>query len=177
MDRELDAHLVLTGLPGSGKSTVGQLVAARLGWPFLDFDVEIERREGLGVPQLFAERGEAGFRALEAGLTRELAAAGGMVLAPGGGWIADPANVALLRPPACIVYLRVTPETALRRMGEQRATRPLLQHPDPIANLRALLARRAAAYEAADHVVDAEVVDIQRLVEIVAKLAPSNRLR
>ena len=81
---QIDGHLVLVGLPGSGKSTVGRAVAKRLSRPFLDFDAELERRAGISVARIFAERGEAAFRGLEYSLTQELAAAPPMVLAPGG---------------------------------------------------------------------------------------------
>lgn len=156
-------HLVLVGLPGSGKSTVGEAVAARLGRTFLDFDVEIARREMMSVAELFAQRGEPHFRTLERRLTEELTELGNMVLAPGGGWMADPANVALLRPPATVVYLRISPRTALARMGALAATRPLLSRPRPLAELERLLAERRAAYESADLIIDVETVDIQKV--------------
>ena len=77
-------HHVLVGLPGSGKSTVGAMVADRLGRTFLDFDTEIERREGMPIAQIFGERGEAAFRQLERKLTEELREFGNMIVAHGG---------------------------------------------------------------------------------------------
>src|SRR6185503_1973015 len=93
-------HIILVGLPGAGKSTVGALVAEKLGRTFLDFDAEIERREGMPISQIFGERGEAGFRQLERKITEELKDFGNMILSPGGGWVMDQEGVALLRPPA-----------------------------------------------------------------------------
>lgn len=164
-------HLVLVGLPGAGKSTVGRAAAERLGWPFLDFDEEIERRESRSITRIFAESGEEYFRQRELELTEALRDAPGMVLSPGGGWITSARAVATLRPPARILYLRVRPEIALRRLGAERATRPLLQRPDPLAELRGLYDRRRALYETADHALDTEAYTFQQLIEKVAELA------
>ena len=166
-------HLVLVGLPGAGKSTVGLALAERLGRSFLDLDREIERREGASVSALFAERGEHYFRQRERELTEELRQSGGMVLSPGGGWITNPDVVALLRPPARIIHLQVRPETALERLGPELRTRPLLMRPDPLAELRRLQADRKALYAAADVAVDTEGLDIQRVVAKLAELAGS----
>src|SRR5687767_1646822 len=141
-----DGHIVLIGLPGAGKSTIGRSVADRLGRPFLDFDTEIERREGLSVARIFAERGEPAFRTLEVALTRELVAAPPMVLAPGGGWVTNPGVIDLLRPPARIVHLRVSPTEAVRRLSRARIVRPLLLGPDPQAVMHDLWDRRAGLY-------------------------------
>jgi len=165
-------HLILVGLPGVGKSTVGAAVAECLGRPFLDFDAEIERRAGKSVAEIFAERGEAAFRELERALTEEVRTAPSMVLAPGGGWVAVEGNVALLRPPGRIIFLDARPETVLRRLGEERFRRPLLSGADPLGALRQLLADREPAYRSADHVIDAEVTRFQELIRVIAELAP-----
>jgi shikimate kinase len=160
---------VLVGLPGSGKSSVGRRLARRLGLPFVDLDVAVERRAGRSIPELFAG-GEAEFRALEAAMSAELAASPPLVLAPGGGWMANAAAVAPLRPVGRIIYLRVTPETAIRRMGAGRMRRPLLAGPDPVGALRALLDRRAEAYARSDLVVDTEGLTLQQVTSTVAAL-------
>ena len=164
-------HLILVGLPGAGKSTVGLAAAERLGRTFLDLDKEIERREGATISALFAERGEHYFRQRERELTEELKLVGNMVLSPGGGWITNPEVVALLRPPARIIHLKVRPETALERLGPERQTRPLLMRPDPLAELKKLHAEREALYMAADWTIDTERLAIQRVVDKVAELA------
>jgi shikimate kinase len=165
-------HVVLVGLPGSGKTSVGRALAARLGRPFVDFDEEIERREGRLISRIFAERGELHFRALERRLTEEMRdAGGGMVLAPGGGWVTVPRVVELLRPPAVVIYLASQPATALDRMGARRDLRPLVASPDPLAALNRLLAERGDLYEAAsDLIVDTEQLDLQGVTEQVANL-------
>src|SRR5262245_821539 len=96
-------HVILVGLPGAGNTSVGRAVAQQLGRAFLDLDEEIERREGRTVSQIFAESGEAYFRKKERHLTEELREAGLMVLAPGGGWIANADVVTMLRPPGRMI--------------------------------------------------------------------------
>ncbi|GAC1477843.1 MAG: shikimate kinase [Gemmatimonadaceae bacterium] len=170
-------HVVLVGLPGSGKSTVGPALAARGGRGFLDFDAEIERREGRSIAQIFAENGEHYFRQKERALTEELKATGNMVLAPGGGWITEPENVALLRPPARIIYLKVRPETALKRLGPERATRPLLLRPDPLGEMKRLLVQRAPLYEAADYTIETDSLAAPVVVTKAAELIVTLRGR
>jgi shikimate kinase len=164
-------HLILIGLPGSGKTTVGQAVAQKLGRTFLDIDLEIERREGRSVGQIFGEKGEAYFRKKEREITEELKLCGNMIVSPGGGWAADPDNVALIRGSAKIVYLKVTPATALKRLGPMRQMRPLLSRPDPLGELNRLYEARKGAYEAADHVINTELLDPQRVIDRVTELA------
>jgi len=168
-------HLILVGLPGSGKTTVGQAVAERLGRTFLDLDLEIERREGLSIAQIFAEKGEAYFRKKERELTEELKLVGNMVVAPGGGWATDPEVVRMVRPPSRLVYLKVLPDTALKRLGPMRVMRPLLSRPDPLSELKRLYHDRRKAYEAADHAVDTELYGLQRVIDKVVELASSRR--
>lgn len=156
-------HLILVGLPGCGKTSVGRALATELARPFVDFDEEIERRESQPVARIFAERGEAHFRAREKQLTEEMrAAGGGMILATGGGWITIPGVVELLRPPGAVIYLVARAETALERMGSLRDRRPLLAAPDPLMALKRLRDERGRLYEsAADFVVDTEPLAVQ----------------
>jgi shikimate kinase len=167
-------HLILVGLPGAGKSTLGRKVAKRLGRPFLDFDAEIERREGTTVAQIFAKHGEPYFRERELELTRELVGGGGMVLAPGGGWIMIPGALALLRPPGRMIYLRVRPEVALRRLERAQHVRPLLQVSEPLSELRRLLAERESAYRLADLVLDTDLIVTQDVMSSIARLASAS---
>jgi shikimate kinase len=166
-------HLVLVGLPGSGKSTVGAMLATKLGRPFMDFDVEIERREGMPISQIFGERGEAAFRQMEVKVTQELKGRGNMILAPGGGWVTDAAAVSLLRPPAVMIYLRVRPETALRRLAGAVGSRPLLNRPDPLAEMNKLLEQRRAAYQGSDHEIGTELLTPEQVTAQIAALVAS----
>jgi shikimate kinase len=94
-----------------------------------------------------------------------------MVVAPGGGWVTNKGVVEVVRPPATLIYLKVRPETALARLGAQRAARPLLSRPDPLGELKRLLAERESLYAGADHVISAETIDLQHLVQKLAELA------
>jgi shikimate kinase len=163
-------HLILVGLPGVGKTTIGRAAARKLGREFLDFDREIERRSGLDVREIFRLKGEEHFRELEFALTKELSAAGGMVLSPGGGWITQQRSVELLRSAGRIIYLRASPEAVARRLRRVE-TRPLLAGRDPVVALRELYQKRRALYETADTVLDAERFARQQLIAKVVELA------
>lgn len=169
--RQTDRHLVLIGLPGAGKSSLGRAVARRLDRPFLDFDVEIERRSGYTIAQIFAQQGEAAFRQMEVDLTRELVAAPPMVLAPGGGWVTNSGVLAILGPRSSIIHLRVSPREALRRVSRSKAVRPLLRTADPLATMEALWISRAELYALADVEITTEVHDTQRVIDTIVALA------
>ncbi|MDQ2667630.1 MAG: shikimate kinase [Gemmatimonadota bacterium] len=164
------AHVILVGLPGAGKSTVGRLLSRRLGVGFLDFDSEIVKRAGMPITEIFAKGGEDAFRSLERTLSEEVAAmTGSLVLAPGGGWVSQPDVVALLRRRSRLVYLRISPAGAVRRMGRRMSTRPLLQKADPRRELERLLASRRSVYETAELVVDVENLDAQRVADDIMR--------
>jgi shikimate kinase len=160
--------VVLVGLPGSGKSAAGRVAAGLLGAPFADLDEMIVLATGRSIPELFADPGEAGFRALERGaMTRALAAAP-QIIAPGGGWAAQPGN--LEQAAAClVVHLRVSPDVAAARLAEDR-DRPLLQG-DPLGRLERLWRERERFYRRADAEVDTDARSPREVAEVVAELA------
>jgi shikimate kinase len=168
--RRSSPHLILVGLPGVGKTTIGRAAARQLGRQFLDFDQEIERRAGMSVREIFRLQGEEHFRALEFALTKELSGSGGMVLSPGGGWITQQGSVELLRSSGRIIYLRASPESVARRLRRVE-TRPLLAGRDPVVALRELYAKRQALYETADVVIDTEGLARQQLISRMVELA------
>lgn len=164
-------HLVLVGLPGAGKSTVGALVAAALGRPFVDLDAVLERRAGRTVAEQFAAEGEAAFRAAEAALSAELAAREPAVIAPGGGWMTNAAARGALAPAARTVYLRVRPATAAARLADGGPLRPLLAGArEPVRAVAELLVRRGPAYEGADAAVDADADGPAAVADAVVRL-------
>ena len=148
-------NIVLIGLMGVGKTTVGRLLAHVLDRPFVDTDAVVEQEAGTSVAQIFATAGERRFRALEAAAVRKVAALRGQVVAVGGGAVLDPANVTQLRSTGDLVLLDGDPITLSQRVGDA-ASRPLLSgEADTAARLATLRATRAAAYSAAAaHVVD-----------------------
>ena len=169
---ETAAHLILVGIPGAGKSTVGREVARRLGWRFVDLDEEIVAREGMSVREIFAEHGETYFRALERAATVRLAhSTSAAVVAPGGGWITVPGLVGLVRPPSRLIWLQVSPSRALERLGDAVRTRPLLAGADPKAALSALLAAREAFYLQADHTLSVETMAASEAADAILPLA------
>jgi shikimate kinase len=172
---ELDSagvpHIVLVGLPGSGKSSLGKALADELGRNFIDIDSEIERRELVSIGEIFATRGEKHFRNLEKKVTEELAKVSGFVIAPGAGWIANEGCLELLRPPAMLIYLQIQPDRALKRMGAQASGRPLLRHPDPLAQLTKMLAEREPLYLLADHTVRVDFVREKEALTTIVALA------
>jgi shikimate kinase len=143
-------RIVLVGLPGAGKSSVGRIVAAALGWRFIDLDAEIVRRTGRSIAELFRSDGEAAFRALERDLTVELCSGSRLVLAPGGGWAAQPGLLEQLPERSAVVWLQVSPAEAIRRLRGSPQDRPLLAGPDPLAALDALAQHRTESYARAD---------------------------
>jgi shikimate kinase len=144
-------RVVLVGFMGAGKTTVGRRLAARLGWRFVDLDRRVETRTGRRVAELFAERGEAGFRAEELDAARELAQADACVVAAGGGaWVQD-ATRAALQQGALSVWLDADFETLVARLPRD-GSRPLVSSRE---RMRALLEARRPAYGLADLRVDA----------------------
>jgi shikimate kinase len=169
-DRPSHPHLILVGLPGVGKTSIGRAAARQLGRKFLDFDEEIERRAGMNVREIFRLKGEEHFREQELALTIELSATNGMILSPGGGWITQQGSVELLRSTGRIIYLRASPEAVARRLRRVE-TRPLLAGRDPVVALRELYAKRQALYETADVTLDTERLARQQLIAKVVELA------
>jgi shikimate kinase len=141
----------LVGMPGSGKSTVGPVLAERLGVPFVELDAEIERADGRTVREIFERDGEARFRELEAAALTDAAARDPSVVSCGGGVVLEPANRVTLRATGVVVFLAVPLEVLAARVAPAE-DRPLIRHE---GDLERLLAERDPLYrEFAAHVVD-----------------------
>jgi len=149
-------RVLLVGFMGSGKSTVGRLLADALGWEFVDLDDEVERDQKRSVAAIFAESGEPRFRAVEARLGERLLARDRVVLAAGGGWAATPGRLRSLPEGTLSVWLKVGPDEAVRRAAPLAGARPLLAGADPVGAARKLLSAREPFYAEADLEVDTE---------------------
>ena len=166
-------NVILVGLSGSGKTSIGRAAARELHWPFIDFDTEIEHRQHASVAQIFERYGEQRFRELEQELTRELVTCKGTIMSAGGGWVTNRESVALLRQTGRIIYLRASPELLVARLATARVRRPLLEGDDPLDMLTRLYESRRSLYEEADLVIDTEVFDRKQLIEQVRQYAVS----
>lgn len=157
--------LVLVGMMGSGKSAVGRRIANRLGIPFVDADSEIEAAAGMTIPEIFAQRGEAEFRAGERRvIARVLATQAPLVLATGGGAFMNEETRARIGQAGVSLWLRAEFDVLMRRV-RKRSNRPLLQNPDPEGTLKRLIAERDPVYALADLTVLSRDEPIEVVVE------------
>lgn len=138
-------HVILVGLPGSGKTTVGRLAGAMLGAPFTDLDADIEARAGKSVVRIFREDGEAAFRALELAAGEAVLRGPPGIVAPGGGFVADAARRRLALENGLVIYLQVRPAVAAERIAAEGG-RPLLDSGDLPSRIGELLTQREGAY-------------------------------
>jgi shikimate kinase len=160
-------RLVLVGLPGSGKSTVGRQLSRRLQLPFFDSDQVIEQRLGCSIREYFEHEGEDRFRDLESTVLDDLTMGEAGVISTGGGAVLRPVNRQRLRERGQVVYLRSTPEELIRRLRHDRK-RPLLQVADPLQRLRDLYAQRDPLYrETAHFVIETGRPSVATLVNMI----------
>ena len=164
------AHIILTGFMGTGKTEVGRRLARALGRAFVDTDRLVEVKAGRSIAAVFAEEGEAGFRALERDAIAEACALPDAVIATGGGALVDPENRRRLAAAGPVVCRTASPEEILRRIGDP-ASRPLLADAptaaDRLRRIRDLLAARATVYGSATHTIDTTGLGLDRVVERV----------
>jgi shikimate kinase len=164
--------IVLVGMMGVGKSSVGRRLAARLSIPFVDADSEIEKAADMTIPEIFARHGEPYFRSGEARVIARLLENGPQVLATGGGAFMNADTRALIKLKGVSVWLRADFDVLLRRTSKRRSDRPLLQTEDPAETLRALLAEREPTYALADLTVQSREVPHEAIVaDVMTALA------
>jgi shikimate kinase len=169
--------LVLVGMPGAGKSSIGRQLAKRIAWPFHDSDTELEGRFACSVRSFFEREGEAAFREAESRVLDELTLLGEQVLATGGGVVLRDANRQLLAERCTVIYLRCSPDELFRRLRSD-TQRPLLQVSDPRTKLRELHAERDPLYRSVAHfvlecgrsTVPAQVAKVMAMLELSGEI-------
>jgi shikimate kinase len=164
--------IVLVGMMGVGKSSIGRRLGARLGVPFVDTDSEIETAAGgMAIADIFARHGEAAFRTLEARVIARLLEGGPQVLATGGGAVMNDDTRAAIKAKGVSIWLSADVDVLMRRISKRRHERPMLHTDDPAATLRQLLADRAPVYAQADLTVQSREVPHEAIVsEIITAL-------
>jgi shikimate kinase len=168
--------VVLVGMMGAGKSSVGRRLAARLGIPFVDADSEIEQAAQMSIPEIFAKYGEAAFRSAEARVILRLLDGGPQVLATGGGAFMNADTRAAIGAKGVSIWLKADLDVLIRRV-KRRSDRPLLHTEDPAETLRRLLAERSPTYQQADLTIHSREVPHEKIVdEILAALPRHPRL-
>lgn len=161
---------MLVGLPGAGKTTVGRIVAEKLGAGFFDTDSIIVRKMQMPVSRIFAEHGEIKFRAIEQEAMAQAISGPPAVISPGGGWIAQPGAIHSAKDKAFVVYLKAMALTASKRVTGE-GTRPLLVGADPVEAMRVLFKEREPFYLQADAEVKADIKTPAQLADEIVALA------
>lgn len=177
MQQSVLSNVALIGFMGTGKSLLGQMLARRWGWRFVDTDSLVEERVGYSVAQIFERFGEEYFRQRETEVLRSLEPQRHLVIATGGGAPTRPENVRSLRRHAVIVLLTAKPEVILQRVQPVHTRPKLASAPDPLTEIRRLLRERETAYACADIRVDTSALSpeeaVQRIEELLQAWKPT----
>jgi shikimate kinase len=164
LSRLAGRSVVLVGMMGVGKSSIGRRLAARLGVPFVDADTEIEKAAGMSIPDIFARHGEADFRSGEARVIARLLDGGPQVLATGGGAVMNADTRQQIKAKGVSIWLNAELDVLMRRINKRKNDRPMLQTADPAARLRELLVEREPFYRLADLTVQSREVPHEAIV-------------
>src|SRR5580692_6986199 len=162
--------IVLVGMMGVGKSSIGRRLGARLGVPFVDADSEIESAAGgMAIADIFARHGETAFRTLEARVIARLLEGGPQVLATGGGAVVNADTRAAIKVKGVSIWLNAEFDVLMRRINKRKSDRPMLQTADPAATLRQLLVEREPFYARADLTIQSREVPHDAIVSEIVK--------
>lgn len=173
---QLGRNLVLVGLMGAGKTSIGRRLAKTLAAPFVDADEEIVAAAGLSIPDIFTLYGEPRFRELERRVVARLLDSDAIVLALGGGAFIDPDTRARVAERSVSIWLRADLETLMARTARKRGSRPLLEQGDPRQILAGLMEQRYPVYAQAEFIVDSQTEPHETVVErILAMIEPAAR--
>ena len=161
-------NLYLVGMMGTGKSTIGKVLADQLSMNFIDSDESIEKSYGQSISEIFTRKGEDFFRKLE----QEFITSGhqdhNLIVSCGGGLCIPPGMMELLKTKGKVICLWASPETLLQRT-ETDQTRPLLQVSDPLLQLQKLISQRESRYREADHIINTDELTVNEVVQSITK--------
>ena len=164
-------NIVLIGFMGTGKSSVGSRLAAKLNWEFVDMDREIENINGMSVSDIFRRYGERRFRSEETLMAKKLVSRDNLVIATGGGVVLEPENITILRPNSIIILLEARAQDIWARVNRKKGTRPLLKGVSCAEDIEKLLAARAEYYNCADIRINTSDKDLEIIIqEILHKI-------
>lgn len=166
MAKNIAKNIVLIGIMGSGKTTLGRLIAQKTGMEFLDTDEMIIKRAGKPISRIFEDEGEMHFRDMESAIIEEVSQKAGCVISTGGGAVLFFENVENLKKTGILFYLSASPETLWERVKDD-SSRPVLHGNDPAGILRRVLAARKPLYEEADYTIDTEKPPEETVLEIL----------
>jgi XRE family aerobic/anaerobic benzoate catabolism transcriptional regulator len=169
-------RIALIGLRGAGKSTLGRLAAQQIGWPFIELDREIERATGVSITEIFALYGQEGYRRLEQSeLRRLIVQPGPIMIATGGGIVAEPLTFDLVLSSCFVIWLKTSPEEHMQRVRDQGDLRPMRDDRSAMQELRAILLSREPLYARAHAIVDTSGLDAEvaaaELVDVIMRNA------
>ena len=167
--------IYLIGMMGSGKTVVAQLLAQQLGRPMVDLDALIEAREKKKITAIFAEKGEAYFRAVEAAVLKEISLQKGIIVATGGGIVLNPQNIECMDATGITIYLKAPTDLLYERLKDA-TDRPLLQGKDPQGALERIYTTRASLYEKAHLTVNTQNKNPYDVAQEIIHMIEENKL-
>jgi shikimate kinase len=163
-------NIILIGLMGAGKTTIGRLLASKLQYNFIDIDDLIEEKEKITISEIFASKGEPYFRELETSILKEYCTKNGQVISTGGGAPQKPENLKLMKNSGTIIYLYAPSDILYKRLLNEIDKRPMLHKENPKQRLQELLDKREPFYNMADYKIDTTHKDLEEIVTSIISL-------